>query len=215
MEFGSDDEKALTKAIDHSFPGAKRVLCTKHLKDNLQHYMTNVASIKPDQRSTISNLIFGDQGLVNANDSFEFERISSEIVSTTDSEQFKNYFSVCFKDRVGKYVTEPRRAEKDSGKLWTNNNSETMNHVLKMAVDWKPKATPELVDKIYDVVNLQFLDMKRVLYGNGNYRIAPKFSAYVIPKLTWRQKSNEQKRMLFKNFLKDSKNFTHREQNLR
>jgi hypothetical protein len=73
--------------------------------------MTNVASIKPDQRSTISNLIFGDQGLV----SFEFERISSEIVSTTDSEQFKNYFSVCFKDRVGKYVTEPRRAEKDSG----------------------------------------------------------------------------------------------------
>jgi hypothetical protein len=42
-------------------------------------------------------------------------------------------------------VTEPRRAEKDSGKLWTNNNSETMNHVLKMAVDWKPKATPELI----------------------------------------------------------------------
>jgi hypothetical protein len=76
-----------------------------------------------------------------------------------------------------------------------------MNHVLKMAVDWKPKATPELVDKIYDAVNLQFLDMKRALYGNGNYRIAPKFSAYVIPKLTWQQKSNEQKRMLFKNFL--------------
>jgi hypothetical protein len=74
-----------------------------------------------------------------------------------------------------------------------------MNHVLKMAVDWKPKATPELVDKIYDAVNLQFLDMKRALYGNGNYRIAPKFSAYVIPKLTWQQKSNEQKSSHFQN----------------
>ena len=31
------DEKALTKAIYHSFPGAKRLLCTTHLKDNLQH----------------------------------------------------------------------------------------------------------------------------------------------------------------------------------
>ena len=80
-----------------------------------------------------------------------------------------------------------------------------------MAVGWKPKATPELVDKIYDVVNLQFLDMRRALYGNGNYRIAPKFSAYVIPELTSRQKSDEQKRMLFKNFLKDSKKRCHAE----
>ena len=28
MEFGSDDEKALTKAIDHTFPQAKQYLCT-------------------------------------------------------------------------------------------------------------------------------------------------------------------------------------------
>ena len=30
MEFGTDDEKALTKAIDNVFPSATRLLCTKH-----------------------------------------------------------------------------------------------------------------------------------------------------------------------------------------
>ena len=39
MEFGSDAEKALTKAIDDCFPNADRKLCTKHPKDNLSDYL--------------------------------------------------------------------------------------------------------------------------------------------------------------------------------
>ena len=39
IEFGTDDEKALTKAIDHVFPSATRLLCRKHLKDNVKHYL--------------------------------------------------------------------------------------------------------------------------------------------------------------------------------
>ncbi|CAC5388697.1 unnamed protein product [Mytilus coruscus] len=65
MEFGSDDEKALTKAFEASFPLSERVLCTKHLKDNLKHYMTDVAAVKPDDRVIISEMIFGEKGLVN------------------------------------------------------------------------------------------------------------------------------------------------------
>ena len=41
IEFGTDDEKALTKAIDNVFPSSIRVLCTKHLKDNVKHYLQN------------------------------------------------------------------------------------------------------------------------------------------------------------------------------
>ena len=36
MELGTDDEKALTKALEHSFPNSTRYLCTKHLKDNIK-----------------------------------------------------------------------------------------------------------------------------------------------------------------------------------
>lgn len=43
MEFGTDDEKALTKAIGHVFPSATRYLCTKHLKDNVKlRTMSNI-----------------------------------------------------------------------------------------------------------------------------------------------------------------------------
>ena len=37
--FGSDQEKALTNAIDFVFPGGKRKLCYLHLRENLIHYM--------------------------------------------------------------------------------------------------------------------------------------------------------------------------------
>jgi hypothetical protein len=33
--------RAITKAIENSFPNAKRRLCTKHLKDNVKHYLQN------------------------------------------------------------------------------------------------------------------------------------------------------------------------------
>ena len=44
IEFGTDDEKALTKAIDNVFPSSIRVLCTKHLKDNVKHYLQKVSN---------------------------------------------------------------------------------------------------------------------------------------------------------------------------
>ena len=40
FKIGSDDEKALTKALDVCFPGSQRYLCTKHMKDNLKHFLT-------------------------------------------------------------------------------------------------------------------------------------------------------------------------------
>ena len=53
MEFGSDAEKALTKAIDDCFPNADRKLCTKHLKDNLSDYLKNRAGVTATERKTI------------------------------------------------------------------------------------------------------------------------------------------------------------------
>ncbi|CAG2250920.1 unnamed protein product [Mytilus edulis] len=61
MELDSDDEKALTKTIEASFPLSERVLCTKHLKDNLKHYMSDVAAVKPDDRVIKSEMNFATE----------------------------------------------------------------------------------------------------------------------------------------------------------
>ena len=63
MEFGTDDEKALTKAIEHVFPSATRYLCTKHLKDNVKHYLLNKVGIEKRERETLMNSLFGDGGI--------------------------------------------------------------------------------------------------------------------------------------------------------
>ena len=39
IDFGSDQEKAITNSIDLIFPEGKRKLCYLHLKDNLIHKM--------------------------------------------------------------------------------------------------------------------------------------------------------------------------------
>ena len=79
MEIGTDDEKALTKAIEHVFPNATRYLCTKHLKDNVKHYLQNKVGVERKEREAIMNSIFGDDGIVDANSTIDFETRSSEL----------------------------------------------------------------------------------------------------------------------------------------
>lgn len=53
---------------------------------------------------------------------------------------------------------------------WTNNNCESINNVLKMAVDWKPQALPTLVETLREIIKGQYVDVRRALIGRGDYR---------------------------------------------
>ena len=48
-------------------------------------------------------------------------------------------------------------------KTWTNNNSESLNHVLKQAIDWKSKRLLELVKILSDIEANQFKDLRRAI----------------------------------------------------
>lgn len=41
IRIGSDDESGLTKAIDDVFPNVQRLLCTKHIKNNISDHLKN------------------------------------------------------------------------------------------------------------------------------------------------------------------------------
>ena len=103
--------------------------------------MTNVATVPRGERDIIQQLVFGEKGLVNAEDTFHFEEISDNILATTANDKFKNYFVKLFKSRINLYVFRPRR-NSVKGKLWINNNAESINNVLKLSVNWKPQNTP-------------------------------------------------------------------------
>ena len=93
IEFGSDDERAITKAIENSFPNAKRRLCTKHLKDNVKHYLQNRVGVNTTERNNIMSAIFGDDGLVSADDTFNFEAKSLQVKEVAENyKQFVEYY---------------------------------------------------------------------------------------------------------------------------
>jgi hypothetical protein len=49
------------------------------------------------------------------------------------------------KPHIQSFVTAPRGNQREFGEqLWTNNNSESVNHIFKRAIDWKPQTKTHL-----------------------------------------------------------------------
>lgn len=116
---------------------------------------------------------------------------------------FATYFDNHLKTRLHNFVFIPNR-KRQSDKLWTN-NAESLNNILKLATNWRPKATQELIEKIYEVTALHFMDYRSALHDTGNYRLAPNESHYVVNDALWRCKNEEEKQTLFQAFLSDRK----------
>ena len=209
MEIGTDDEKALTKAIEHVFPNATRYLCTKHLKDNVKHYLQNKVGVERKEREAIMNSVFGDDGIVDANSTIDFETRSSEINNKYSKELpvFSEYFNSRLKPKLYEHVFRPNR-QNSTKRLWTNNNAESINNIFKLSVDWKPKHTADLIDKIYDITQLHFMDYRSAMHDSGNYRLAKPYQNYKVSDAVWRCKSEEEKQKLFENLLMDRKKTT-------
>ena len=93
--------------------------------------------------------------------------------------------------------------------MWTNNNAESMNRVMKVAVNWKPQHAPDLVDKLFDMVDFQFINLRSALHHSGDYMLVNSYKQYTIADAIWKTKSDEEKRKLFNNFLQDSKKRKH------
>ncbi|CAG2235671.1 unnamed protein product [Mytilus edulis] len=202
IRIGSDDESGLTKAIDDVFPGIKRLLCSKHIKDNVTDHLKNKIGINDKERSNLMSEIFGPTGLVNASDISDYNYLADNLSSKYSS--FANYFNSNLRDRLEDYVRQPKVQLKHD-RLWTNNNCESMNHVFKKAVEWKPQPIPDLATKLMDIVRVQLIDLKRSLYGMGNYELFGPYRRHVVSYQCWFSKTQEQRERLFRRLLIDTK----------
>ena len=186
-DFKFFNESDATKAIDHVFPSATRYLCTKHLKDNVKHYLLNKVGTEKRERETLMNSLFGDGGIVDANCTVDFSSRSSDFEDMLKNKYpvFDNYYAKNLKPRLEKYVFEPTR-KVEANKNWTNNNAESINNILKISIDWKPKHTDELIQKLYSVTELHFMDYLSAIHDSGNYEFVPAESSYRVPDAVWR-----------------------------
>ena len=87
---------------------------------------------------------------------------------------------------------------------WTNNNCESINHILKLDAKWTPATTPELIEMLHQVTVLHFRDFRRALYGEGNYRLVKRLKKrYSISKESWRKFSESEKDEKFRKCLEN------------
>ena len=200
LVIGSDEEQSLVNAITKAFPQSTHILCTRHLLQNAKQKLIDDSVDKNDRESIISD-IFGDNGLVNADDSICFDEKSSKIEEKTKdlSSKFNKYYLQKMKKILKEKVNKPITAGFVS-KTWTNNNSESLNHALKQAIDWKSKPLLDLVKIISDIVATQFKDLRRALVSTGQYRLADTHRQFGVTRTVWVSKTDSERQRLYRRF---------------
>ena len=167
--------------MTHFFPRASLIVCSRHLKENVQRKLDKLMGKSTPLRAQLLNTIFGDKGLIGCDDVVSFDNAvenfrAGQLLSAPA--EFTSYFN----GRVLKLMRENVIAKRNK---WTNNNCESINHVLKQAVQWRPNQMPELVDKIRALVDGQFSEADRALCGRGDFALGQAYARHRLTPDLW------------------------------
>jgi len=101
--------------------------------------------------------MFDDGGLINAGDSVAYTQAAEalaterESISATLAQHFRRHVEPALRT----FVFEPRQQNPWVSHRWNNNAAESIDHMLKLSIEWHPRRLPELLDRLYKVVSLQ------------------------------------------------------------
>lgn len=200
LVFGTDEELALVNAITTAFPESGHILCTRHIRQNVKQKLTDDCIDKVDRNSFLED-IFEDNGLIHADDVICYEAKWEEIEEKSKgiSAKFHRYCVNKLKNTMLQ-VWEEHALPGNLNNNWTNNNCESLNHVLKRSVDWKSKPLLDLVTILKDIADVQYKDMLRSLVAMGQYRVADSHKHFQLSKTAWISKTSDERDRLFKRF---------------
>ena len=174
LVFGTDDEKALHKAATSAFPNARHVLCTKHLKENLTDYLKDQVGADKNIRQKVVQRVFS---LLQAKNEVEFDSMSEKLIQdyNNDLPKLVTYLNQRFlpllKEKVWKVIPYVSND-------WTNNNCESVNHILKCKTSWQLKKLPDLICIIYDLVSSHYKDVQKAFVSLGPYSLTSSFKQF-------------------------------------
>lgn len=200
LVIGSDEEQAMVKAITTEFHNSTHVLCTRHLQQNARQHLTDDGVALPD-RKVILDKIFGSDGVVNATDDICFDSQCENIerYCANLSHKFVQYFQKRLKRNLKTKVNEPMTEGRISSD-WTNNNCESINHVLKQTVDWESKSLPEFVRLVKRRVDCQFKELRSALLSTGEFRLSVTHQHFHVSKEDWIDMTEQQRTNAYKRY---------------
>ena len=200
LVIGTDDERALVNAITSSFSESRHILCSRHIRQNINQKLTDAAVDKSD-RNMLLNKMFGEDGIINANDTVCFEEKCEEVeqLSQSISRSFLNYFQKRVKENLNKKRQEPEGIAK-TDRQWTNNNCESLNHVLKQTIDWKSQPLMDLIESVKERMESQFKELRRSIVGMGKFMLAESHEQFSVSRGVWAKKTLAEQDRHYKRF---------------
>jgi hypothetical protein len=191
---GSDDEKALRKAMRHVFSSAKLVACTRHLKENVNRFLTDKVGMNIQSKKEIIKSIFGQEGIASSFDTDSFDdKIKLFSIQNVSVMETSPSLSDYLRDRIYPLLRDNVVAHQPG---WTNNNAESMNHVLKQCINWKPQLLPDLIKKLQGVVDGQLLESQRAIFGRGDFKLKPSHMHMRVTVEAWESLSASQRQKI-------------------
>ena len=165
---------------------------------------------KKKERDHILSLIYGAEGLVENTDSDTFnyrlktiyEEISA-VGNVVDEKKFMTYFDKKLLPLLQIHVIEPIKKGKISS-MWTNNNCESANHILKSATGWKMKNIISFIECLFEIVKGEQEERCRAIRDLGNFRLCDRYQHHKIDIDRWSTMSQDNRDNRRKRFLTDA-----------
>ena len=77
-------------------------------------------------------------------------------------------------------------------RLFTTNNSESVNHILKQEVEWKENKLPQLICHTRAVTKFQVSEVEKAVVGRGCWKFKGGYSDLVVSEDTWFSQMDDQ-----------------------
>jgi len=137
MVTGLDEEQALVNAAKTAFPNLKQLYCMIHCTDNARHYMAN-AGVSVQIRENVLARLFACNGVAEAGDEVTMDNRISDVMQYLRQSNVNESTTTYIQERIlPKVIANNWLKWKEvwlGQHQWTNNNSESTNHLLKIKV---------------------------------------------------------------------------------
>ena len=98
------------------------------MKENVISYLKDKVGVDAKARCIVVDSIFGERGILNSEDEYQFEERCADLVS----EKFVTYFRKTLRPKLMLNYQNLGRTGPNSASCWTNNNAESIQHIMKI-----------------------------------------------------------------------------------
>ena len=188
---GTDRERAIFSGLQNSMPNAKRILCTKHIQDNVLRKLVKLGDGQSAKKAIMRDIFgstSGAKGLIHECSTASFDRALERLESRwneiemsskkTSEPRFYDYFcSHVADDMKSSMITTVRcSAGLDEDQFYYNNDNESMNAKIKRTVNYKRKTWTSFVGELRKIEMEQRRNIERAVFDEGPYRLKDSLS---------------------------------------